>query len=512
MKVAEVLALPELRRGLPETLTGHDNLDRDVRWVHAGEVHNIATLLRGGEVLLTTGMGVGKSSQEQRRYITELSNRGVAAVVIELGTSIGPDIPRALVAEAARRQLPLVVLRAAVPFVAVTEAVHTAIVNAHHAALQRAEALAARFTNVTLEGGGVPGVLSVLAEAIGNPVILERGDGGLNFVATPPLTPADVDPVTVWSQARGQEPVGTTVDVPGASGGRLLTVPMLTPPDQFTLLALKHAAGAVALAFLRSRQEDEVLAFGRGDLLAGFADGRIAPETAQARAGAMGFPARTTLLAVAARVWQGSWRVALREAERELSGLGVPALVGLRPGVEDLLVVLGLHDAVDRIAISDAAAGVLAAIAERRELPPPVVVIGPLSSWTDAGEALRDALEGLPPTETLPAKPWHDSTKMPLERLLWQLADRAEVTRFADRLLGRVIAHDSAQRHRLLPTLEALCAAGGHRAEAARALHINRQAVYDRLARLERLVDVDLRDPRAILALHLAVQVHHRRG
>src|SRR5579875_789179 len=93
--VAEALALPVLRRGLPEVLCGEDALDRPIRWVHAGEVPNIAALLVGGELLLTTGMGVAPRAAEQRAFVRDLAERGVAALVIELGSSL-QTIPEAL--------------------------------------------------------------------------------------------------------------------------------------------------------------------------------------------------------------------------------------------------------------------------------------------------------------------------------------------------------------------------------------------------------------------------------
>ncbi|MGY4935443.1 PucR family transcriptional regulator ligand-binding domain-containing protein, partial [Streptomyces sp. 900116325] len=46
--VQRALELPGLRSGLPEVVAGADRLGRTVRWVHAGEVPNIASLLRGG--------------------------------------------------------------------------------------------------------------------------------------------------------------------------------------------------------------------------------------------------------------------------------------------------------------------------------------------------------------------------------------------------------------------------------------------------------------------------------
>lgn len=56
--IADVLALDTVRRGNPRVVAGADRLDTRVRWVHVGEVTDIAQLLRGGELVLTTGIAL----------------------------------------------------------------------------------------------------------------------------------------------------------------------------------------------------------------------------------------------------------------------------------------------------------------------------------------------------------------------------------------------------------------------------------------------------------------------
>ena len=68
---------------------------------------------------------------------------------------------------------------------AVTEEIHTEIVNGHYALLQRAEEVHRRCTQAVLGGGGVPQVLGILADFAANPVFLETPDGRLLFAAGP---------------------------------------------------------------------------------------------------------------------------------------------------------------------------------------------------------------------------------------------------------------------------------------------------------------------------------------
>jgi purine catabolism regulator len=406
-----------------------------------------------------------------------------------------------------------------VPFVAITEAIHTEIVNHHYDLLRRAESLQERFTGLILQGGGIPDVLRLLAEAVANPVFLETADRRLLYHAAPPASAAGDDPVGAWAQAAADAAtLGVAAPVPtgdGAAPGRLVALPVDAPLDAFASLAIDRAAGIVALALLRTRQEDELLARGRGDLLSELAAGRIAPDRAAARARAMGFATRgEALLPLVARIASGvgsvsSWTPALRGLERDLAGLGVPALVGVDPRDGGLLVLLGLRDADERSPIADRAAALLHAAAAEHAGAPAVVAVGAAGSWAATPAALREAAESGAAATGLPARAWHDAPRMPLDRLLWRWRDQDDLAAYVTRVLGPLLAHDARRKHQLMPTLEALCAHGGRKAETARALHLNRQALYDRIARLEDVLGVDLGDAHALLGVHLAI--HARR-
>ncbi len=49
-----------MARGLPEVVAGRGALARRVRWVHVLDVEDPSDLLRGGELVLSTGRGPAK--------------------------------------------------------------------------------------------------------------------------------------------------------------------------------------------------------------------------------------------------------------------------------------------------------------------------------------------------------------------------------------------------------------------------------------------------------------------
>jgi len=112
-------------------LAGADRLDAPVRWVHAVELtEDVARLLRGGELVLLTGIAVPESATGMASYMGELAAAGVAGVAIELGRRYSAALPEALVSAAVAAGVVLIEFRREVAFVEVTEAVHTRIFEA----------------------------------------------------------------------------------------------------------------------------------------------------------------------------------------------------------------------------------------------------------------------------------------------------------------------------------------------------------------------------------------------
>src|SRR3954471_11858411 len=89
LSLADVLELPVVRRALPEVVVGEPALGREVRWAHVIEMPDPDDLLKGGELVLTTGLGAGTDPAHQAAWTASLVEQGLAALAGGLGSPRG---------------------------------------------------------------------------------------------------------------------------------------------------------------------------------------------------------------------------------------------------------------------------------------------------------------------------------------------------------------------------------------------------------------------------------------
>src|ERR671914_1820364 len=302
LRLADVLELPVFRRALPEVIAGAEGLDRELRWAHVIEMADPSDLLKGGELVLTTGIGTGAQERDQRRWIASVIEQGAAALAVELGSTWRERVPEPVVRACAEAGVPLIAFRRSVRFVEITEAVHAAVLNSQFELLRRGEEIHRRFTELILHGRGVPEILAELAGAVGNPVVLE--DAGHELVFYVSGRSGDDVALSAWAdfhraEDRGETPEGAIlVDVRlmDSSWGRLIALAVDEPLDDFDRVACERAALAVAIDLLGQQHEEHLRARSRGAFLSDLADGRVDGSESARRAEALGFRGRGVLL------------------------------------------------------------------------------------------------------------------------------------------------------------------------------------------------------------------------
>jgi len=123
--VQELLELPAFT-GV-EVVAGHGGLGQPVTWVHVAEVLDVGRFLAGGELVLSTGLELARSSDEvQTVYLRSLVEAGAAGLLLELVQWL-TELPDPFLQTAQSLEFPLLVLRQEVRFADLTRAAHQRI-------------------------------------------------------------------------------------------------------------------------------------------------------------------------------------------------------------------------------------------------------------------------------------------------------------------------------------------------------------------------------------------------
>ncbi len=173
LTVADVLELPIVRAARPEVVAGHRQLGSRIRWVHTTELTDIADLLRGGELVLSTGLALPDDAEAAGRFATSLVEVRAAGLMIELGRRWEQALPEALVSAFEQAGLPLVALRAQVRFAAVAQVVGERIVDDQLSEPRLAESIHDTFTALTLSDALPLEILDATQRLSGSTVVLE---------------------------------------------------------------------------------------------------------------------------------------------------------------------------------------------------------------------------------------------------------------------------------------------------------------------------------------------------
>jgi purine catabolism regulator len=524
--VDSALELESLRAGAPAVLAGHDELSRPIRWAHVAEVANIAALLRGGELILTTGIGLPSSDRLLRRFVAELAERRIAGLVIETGTRF-KEVPWALIAAATEHDLPLIALHREVSFVEVTEAINDELHRREIARARRADRLQQELTELLVGGAGLPEVLAALAAAIRNPVVLEREDGELLFHAV--HTGDSSAALSAWDALRRELPGAVdAIEVPltaarGGPRGRLVALAADGPLSETTHASIERAAGLIALVTRQSHQEQILAARARGNLLMTLIEADLSEQDIARQVASMGFPQRVPhLMPCVFRDngpghWPGGCDDAVRttvwnDVRREMESQATPIIGGFTPRDGEIAMVVGLPSLKDRDRRATDLADLFAKALKRSVGSPDagLLYVGEAArSWTGVVTRLREAMEAAALPRPHLQKSWYDAARPDLDRLLWGLRDVNELSAFVDRRLRPLVENDAKRRTKLLPTLEAYLSCDGHKSATARVLKVKRQSVYHRMARIEELLGESLDDEATRLGVHLAVRARH---
>jgi purine catabolism regulator len=484
-------------RGLAlRLLAGGDGVDRPIRWVHATELADPAPFLEGGEMILTTGMRLGKAAPSLKAF----ADRLVAADVVALGFGTGEGlshqvVPKALITACDKAGLPLLEVPEGTPFIQVTKVVSDLIAAEEREQLARSLEAQRALTRAALGQDRAAGVVARLAREIGGWALLV-GVRGEILAASPGHAKeriADVLPEIERLRPKGMHAGSSS----SADGERIAVQPLGVQGRPRGYLAVgapepwapawngtvNIAVSLLSLEGERGVDDDDAaraLRSAAASLIAdGFAD-RV-PVAALGWAALREAPLDVLVARGGERAVVDAWD----RVEEE-----VPSALAVRMD-DDLVVAVrsgnGDEDAVMAALLADRAVAVGRAPAE---------------GLAGLGESLRRARQAVASARGAVGAV-HDYGALAGVGLL-DLVDADAAAGFSDAVLAPLDASPAAAD--LLASLDAWLGRHGQWDAAAQELGVHRHTLRHRIRRIEQMLDRSLDDPAVRMELWFALR------
>jgi PucR family transcriptional regulator, purine catabolism regulatory protein len=504
--LSQLIADPSL--GL-EVVAGRAGVDQrgPIRWAHIADTPDPTPWLEGGEVVLTTGLGVKDSVELQRRLVTSLTDRGVVAIGFGVGVTLD-EVPPAMLDACDEHALPLFTVPYEVPFLAVTRRVSHHTFEEHYATLRGALQLHRQVLAAVVAEGGVDGVLATVGRAMPGTALIALDFSGIELARHDPSGLAgELTPDRLWAalphdRSRASVEVDTRT-VTGASvrlGDEVEAVVIAVSEEpllEHEELLFEQGLTGVSLELARGRSVREARRSRIDELLEEVAAGRSTGPLVERALERLEAPLPQPYRVLAVSAPEGVSHAALCTViEDALLPLSRP-LVGRLDGAV-YAVVPDVTTAADQVVDAATRRGWAELVVGR-------------SRAKRATDALRAALREAHVALLLDAEERvRDVEQLGLAGLLAGMRDDLGATDFVTQVLGPVIDHDERSATSLVDTLRAYLAHGCRPGAAADELCIHRHTLAYRLDRIRELTGRDPRSGDHLIEFGLALELLER--
>lgn len=505
--VEGICAIPEL--GL-DVVAGHEGVSRDVRWVHISEVPDPTPWLRGGELLLTTGLQVG-SDEEFEAYVHRLADAGLAGIGFGVGFEHA-EVPAPMIAAANKRGIPVLQVPVDTAYMAISEAVSQLLAADRYDAISRAFEAQQALTRAALKSERA--LVEEIAHQLGGWVIQTDAVGEV-VQAFPPESLERL-PDLLPDLVRARE-----------SGGKG-SASIITPGASTVIQPM--SVDGLPRGFLVAGVDHPIEAFERLVLTAALALLTLEAERSRAVSARL-HRLRSSILTQALRDHHPSRDAVRQIASWGLDSSGIRVMVVLAPSsalrdiLDDVIDVLADHDIPGAATIHQSRGGAQlvvllpddpvasSQVSDAVRVSSSVFVgIGEVASLEDFQRSYRGAgraasigrIEGQQVTE------FEDLAAM---QLLLATNSPESLSYFVERVLGPLQADAVKGKDvDLRRTLEAFLASNGHWNDAATALQVHRHTLRSRMDKVAALTHRDVDSAYARMELWLALLIEGSLG
>ncbi len=543
--IADILKRPVFREAY--LATGKSGLDRHVTWVHILDVPEARLMIRGGELVLSTGIGFVQRENGFYTFVHQLIEGGAVGLCIELGTAV-TNVPEHVLQFAKSHSFPIIVFPTQVHFVDITQDIHSLILSRHHKLIDDLENLSRKLQQLTVNAMGTQQILQLVHETTGRPIfygrlghkptIINNAPGRaaellsewtelLSLESDPMIEPKIIPIPNSFTQMRelGDVIVAQSAVVLGMSRGTFAIISNHNAVGDYLPLMVDRVTNALSLDEFRRLSIEERQLFGEQDWI----ERIIHNEAHDLPAFMESAKAQDNRYCVAVITYPKP----TKQKPDEIEGIGsdifdetdwlntkaelsiATRLAFTKQGFRSYLSVR--HDAIIAVLewapkILNVKSRIISAVQQLKK----ALMQSEIVSQIGVGVGYEVSMQRLFESYKVAVAACNIRTKAFDQEVLFydesgiyrwvQLLERDERARdLATIDIHEIFEYDQKHHADLFQTLKIYLDCDRSKQKTAEQLYIHRQTLYHRLKLLNQLLQVDLEDPLQRLALHISV-------
>ncbi|PQZ96293.1 hypothetical protein CQ018_03220 [Arthrobacter sp. MYb227] len=171
LTIRRILGFAAVSNAHPQVLGQAQHLDLPVFGIHVTESADLAGLLEGGELILSSGLLLDDSLETTKQFLTSLAEAGAAGVIFSFLTD-APAVKKQLAVAAETASLPVILLDDRARFVEITETIYDLIYSAARG-LSGVDAVSSFLESAAAAHLNVRDLFIGIADLLGEPLIFE---------------------------------------------------------------------------------------------------------------------------------------------------------------------------------------------------------------------------------------------------------------------------------------------------------------------------------------------------
>jgi purine catabolism regulator len=486
-------------------VAGASGLQRTVKWVHILEVANVKSLLKGQELILSTGLGWKKEPELFLSLMHELLEAQASALCIDM-TRHPFESPQAIIRLADENAFPILLFQQEVPYVEITHDIHSHLINQKYELISNLEQYSQELNKKLLTIRSYKEILELMHRHLGYAVMFEMN--GIPAYAIPYQT-------NVFKEERnGQKAAHQSIQLLGQDYADLF-IYATDEITEYDLLILDRTATALAQHLLRDLYVEEKRKAEENEWVKSWLAGEHDEEEILEFLMSHHMPKQSNGGVVCVCKFQEAdpdftyFKLLFRTIFEQF---GFSALC-MEKRNELAFILFNNRDRKNRKQrIESALQRLLHSDFIKKQKLAITIGIGKfMEELEEAAKSYSTAKEAIK-VQRNTGKDCHFYEDLHMYRLISLIHKHSDLQEIVLEYLGPVIQYDQRYKGKLMETLRVYLACHGSKQETANRLFVVRQTLYHRITKLEKLLGADFMHPEKRLVIEFMLQAYDYLG